>query len=263
MKTIGYVRTSMPGSVAGAEAQRREITATHRVTAIYEDCSTGKNLRRPGLTECLNALTPGDILVVSKVDRLSRSMDDFSTIMERANSEGWTLFPLDVGSEICSAASRKKAKRLIDFAEFEGERLSLRTKEALAVKRSQGVRLGRPPVVSAEVVAQIRKLRETPMSYRRIAEQLDHEGVPTAHGAARWHANTVRVIFLVHQQREMESKGRIRQLTADRIRHLRQDGLSYREVGQRLEAAGIPAPRGGTTWHASTIHRLLTAETIR
>ena len=76
--------------------------------------------------------------------------------------------------------------------------IGLRTKEALAVKRSQGVRLGRPPVVSAEVVARIRELREAPMTYREVAEKLDDAGVPTAHGAPRWHANTVRRLYLAN-----------------------------------------------------------------
>ena len=59
------------------------------------------------------------------------------------------------------------------FAQFERRLIGQRTKEALAVKRSQGIRLGRPRVVAADTVGRIVELRSTEMSYRAIGAQLE------------------------------------------------------------------------------------------
>ena len=81
-------------------------------------------------------------------------------------------------------------------AQWERRVIGLRTKEALAVKRSQGVRLGRPPAVPANVLARIRDLRDSDLTYRQVADELAREGVPTPHGGPRWHANSVRRLYL-------------------------------------------------------------------
>ena len=204
---VGYVRVSTIEQAdhgAGLEAQRRAITLAAEarewnLARIFEDGgASGKNLKRPGLQAALNTLDRGDaqILVISKLDRLSRSLIDFAGLMERASKKGWDLAALDLGVDTSTPQGEMVASVMATFAQFERRLIGLRTKEALAVKRSQGVRLGRPPVVAAEVVARIRELREAPMSYRQVAEELDRAGVPTAHGAPRWHANTVRRLYL-------------------------------------------------------------------
>jgi len=74
--------------------------------------------------------------------------------------------------------------------------ISQRTKEALAVKRAQGVRLGRPPTIDKKVVTRIRRERTRGRTFADIAERLNEEGVPTAHGGKRWHPTTVRNLAL-------------------------------------------------------------------
>jgi DNA invertase Pin-like site-specific DNA recombinase len=69
---------------------------------------------------------------------------------------------------------------------------SQRTREALAVKKAQGVRIGRPTVMPRAVVARMRRDRAKGLSYAAIADKLNEAGVPTAQGGRRWYPATVR-----------------------------------------------------------------------
>ena len=88
------------------------------------------------------------------------------------------------------------ANMLATFAQFERRLISQRTNEALAVNKAQGVRLGRPPTLPQAVVRRIRRQRTRGDSLRRIADDLNESGVPTALGGARWYAATVRHVLL-------------------------------------------------------------------
>ena len=84
-------------------------------------------------------------------------------------------------------------------ARFERDRISERTREALAVKRAQGVRLGRPSTLSLEVVTRIVVEREAGSSLRAIADRLTVDGMPTAQGGQAWYASTVRKVLASQQ----------------------------------------------------------------
>jgi DNA invertase Pin-like site-specific DNA recombinase len=88
------------------------------------------------------------------------------------------------------------ANVMATFSQFERRLIEARTKEALAVRRSQGVRLGRPPKVDPSVMSRALALRGEGLSYARIAMHFDTIGVPTAHGGKRWYPNTVRQLIL-------------------------------------------------------------------
>lgn len=207
VEAVGYIRVStdeQADSGAGLEAQRRAITMAAQarewnLVRIFEDGgASGKDLKRPGLQAALEAIETGEaqILVVSRLDRLSRSLIDFAGLMERARKKGWGLAALDLGVDTSTPQGEMVASVMATFAQFERRLIGLRTKEALAVKRSQGVRLGRPPVVPAEVVERIRELRGRGLSYCEVARQLDEAGVPTPRGGRVWHDNTVRRLYL-------------------------------------------------------------------
>jgi len=88
------------------------------------------------------------------------------------------------------------AQVLAVFAELERRLIGQRTRDALAVRKAQGVRLGRPPVLPAEVVFRIVSARELGVSWSAIGRTLDTDGVPTAQGGARLYPATVRAIYL-------------------------------------------------------------------
>jgi DNA invertase Pin-like site-specific DNA recombinase len=207
MRVIGYVRVSTDeqmSSGAGLEAQRRAIIAEcrrrgwHLVEVIEDAGFSAKDLRRPGVQEALRVLQAGDAraLVVAKLDRLSRSMIDFTALMAKAQKQSWALVAVDCAVDTSTPTGEAMANMLATFAQFERRLISQRTREALAVKKASGVRLGRPPVLSTSVVRRIQRQRARGDSLRRIADDLNAAGVPTAQGGAQWYAATVRQVLL-------------------------------------------------------------------
>ena len=78
------------------------------------------------------------------------------------------------------------------FAPFERRLISQRTREALQLKRSQGVRLGRPPTMSPHVIDRIKRERKGGKSLAAIANGLNADRIPTAQGGRRWYPTTIR-----------------------------------------------------------------------
>jgi DNA invertase Pin-like site-specific DNA recombinase len=184
------------------EAQREAIAEEARKRGWQElrwasdPGFSGKDLNRPGLQAALQDLSDGraDVLVVSKMDRLSRSVHDFSGLVERARREGWSLRILDLGLDMTTPEGELMANVLATFAQFERRRISARIREALSVKRAQGVRLGRPRTIREPLRHRIKDMRAAGASYASIADSLNSEGVPTARGRGVWYPSAVRAI---------------------------------------------------------------------
>lgn len=77
----------------------------------------------------------------------------------------------------------------------------MRCHGAHAVKRDQGLRLGRPRTLPDEVVADIERQRATGRSCRAIADDLNRRSVPTAHGGRQWYPAAVQKVLLLLSQR--------------------------------------------------------------
>ena len=206
LRLIGYVRVStaeQADSGAGLTAQRDALDAAAsqrgwRLVRIAEDAGvSAKSLDRPGLTSALEAVERGeaDGLVVSKLDRLSRSLLDFAALMERSRRKGWALVALDLGVDTTTPAGEMVANVMATFAQFERRLIGQRTKDALAVKKAEGVILGRPRTLDDRTVASIVGMRANGMSLAVIARKLTDDGVPTAQGGARWYPSTVNHVL--------------------------------------------------------------------
>jgi DNA invertase Pin-like site-specific DNA recombinase len=167
-RTIAYLRCSteeQADSRAGLEAQRAAIIAEAKrrgwdetdLSYVEDAGFSGKDLHRPGIEAALDALRhrKADTLVVSKLDRLSRSLVDFAGLMDRASREHWALIALDLNVDTSTPAGEAMAAMLATFAQFERRLIGERTKAALAVKKAAGVRLGRPRLIPEEIVARI------------------------------------------------------------------------------------------------------------
>lgn len=204
-RTIAYTRVSTDEQGdhgAGLDAQRATIEAdlTRRgwgPACLVTDVASGKSLNgRRNLADALDRLDRGeaDHLVVAKLDRLARSVLDFASILARAQRHGWALVCLDVNVDTSSPSGELMATVVAAFAQYERALIAQRTREALAVRKSQGVRLGRPVTLAAETRARIADERAQGRSLPTIANMLNTEQVPTARGG-RWHPATVAKVL--------------------------------------------------------------------
>jgi DNA invertase Pin-like site-specific DNA recombinase len=208
---VGYVRVSteeQADSGLGLAAQRAAIEAEcarrgWTLAAIHEDAGvSGKTTKgREGLAGALEAVRSGtaDAIVVGKLDRLSRSLADFANLMATAQREGWNLVALDLGIDLSSAAGEFMANVMASAAQWERRIIGQRTRDALAAKRAQGVRLGRPRVLSGDVVERIVAEHGAGAGWSAIARSLNAQGIPTAHGGASWYPSTVRAVVLARK----------------------------------------------------------------
>lgn len=206
MRAIGYMRVSTDeqgDSGLGLAAQRSTIDSEvarrgWTLEAAHVDIASGKSMRRrKDLRAALDALASGgaDVLVVAKLDRLSRSVGDFAAILALSTEQGWALDVCDLGVDTTTPSGRMVAQIMMVLAEWEREMIGLRTREALAQARIRGTTLGRPRGVDDETLRLIRLLRQSGHGYHAIAKTLNAEGVATGQGGM-WHAGTVRKLHL-------------------------------------------------------------------
>ncbi len=202
---LAYLRVSteeQSQSGLGLAAQRHAIeTEAQRrgwadIVWLQDAGYSARTLDRPALSEALEALRSGSAscLVVSRLDRLSRSLLDFCGLVDLAHRERWSLLALDLGLDLDTPSGRLTAHVLASMAEFERELISARTSAAMQARKRAGQRLGRPPVLDPATRERILSERGQGVSYSRIAAMLTSEQVPTAHGGQWWPA-TVRTIL--------------------------------------------------------------------
>ncbi len=199
MNVLGYVRVSTNKQEGSPEVQAQRLTEWADLAGDWslelrqEDAASAASLKgRPVLAQALADLKAGraDALAVSKLDRLSRSVADFSRLLSDAEREGWGIICLDLGIDTTTITGRAMAQVTAVFAEMERRRIGERTREAMRVKAATGKHMGRPSRLSAESVARAAFLYRLGLTLTEVAAQLTEEGLPTATGG-RWHASTV------------------------------------------------------------------------
>lgn len=122
----------------------------------YDDGGyTGGNMDRPGLTQLMEDIDAGkiDCVVVYKVDRLSRSLMDFSRIMERFDKRTVSFVSVTQHFNTTSSMGRLTLNILLSFAQFEREIISERTRDKMAAARRKGKWSGGTPPLGYDVVA--------------------------------------------------------------------------------------------------------------
>lgn len=213
---VAYLRVSteeQAKSGAGIAAQRATIeqwAKAHGKTIVdwfIDDGASGKNLKREKFIKALEMVDEGVVsgIVTAKLDRLTRSILDFATLMARAGKDGWKLIALDVGLDTSTPMGEMMANILAVFAQWERKVIGQRTKDGLAAKKAQGVVLGRRRQISDADLATVA------VTYMRCdgnltwtAEQLNKMLIPTAQGGKVWrHSQVSAVIRSVDGQAEL------------------------------------------------------------
>jgi len=202
MKFIVYYRVSTQRqgqSGLGIEAQKHAC-AHYDIVAEYTEVESGKKANRPELAKALaHAKKIGATLLIAKLDRLARNVHFITGLLEA----GVPITCADMPE-----ADRTFLQMAAVFAEWEGRRISERSRAALAAAKRRGVKLGSPnpakggsvtgaqrASATAQVAPQampiINALRKAGQSLRAIASALNDAQIPTAMGG-QWHASSVR-----------------------------------------------------------------------
>jgi DNA invertase Pin-like site-specific DNA recombinase len=155
MALIGYARVSTRDQ--HAEAQTDALT-TAGCEQIFTDKASGKLARRPQLDKALEFLRPGDVLVITKLDRLGRSVRNLIDLAETLDGRNVGLRVLDQGIDTTTPAGRMFFHVLAALAEFEASLISERTLDGLEAARARGRRGGRRPKLSERQVALARQM---------------------------------------------------------------------------------------------------------
>lgn len=204
MRVIGYLRVStdeQARSGLGLEAQRVTLqafakAAGHDIEWVADEGESGKNGNRPGLRMALGMLRKGeaDALAVAKLDRLSRSVHDFSGMLRTAQAEKWRIVALDMGIDTSNMTGRLVAHILMAVSEWEREAIGQRTSDAIQVRLARGEEWGRRSLMESTTEAMIREMRDDGLSGHAIARILNEQAVPTARGGTWYPSTVVRVL---------------------------------------------------------------------
>lgn len=220
MKAIAYTRVStqeQADSGLSLDAQARRIAAYcdaqewDLVEIIRDEGFSAATLKRPGMDRALEAVRKrqADVIVVLKLDRLTRSVKDLGTLLEAFDRGGVAFTSVSDNFDTTTANGRLVLHILGSVAEWERSIISERTSGAMAEAKAQGRRVGavpfgftlgedgetlEPDTDRLATVAEIGDLRRGGATLRAIAAHLNNIGVATAQGAA-WTATQVSRIL--------------------------------------------------------------------
>ncbi|MDX1785220.1 MAG: recombinase family protein [Roseovarius sp.] len=147
---VGYARTSTVDQTAGLEAQQRELTDAGCEKIFVEQVSSVDVKARERLAEALDYIRKGDTLVVTKLDRLARSVAHLLEILEVVEEKGAALRILSMGIDTGTATGRLMLTLLGGVAEFERSIMLERQREGIAKAKAAGKYKGRKPTAKAK-----------------------------------------------------------------------------------------------------------------
>jgi DNA invertase Pin-like site-specific DNA recombinase len=202
---IGYTRVSTEEQAAsglGLKSQEQAIQAEcdHRglkLCAVYMDDGVSGTVppdQRPGLAKAITALDHGEgsILMVAKVDRLGRSFADLALLTPLAERAGWSIVALNSPLDMSTPSGAAMGRMMAVFAALERDLISERTAAALAVKKAQGVQLGKPSKATPQARKRLRALRDKGFTWTAIADRMNADGIPSGSGVPAWTAVSAR-----------------------------------------------------------------------
>lgn len=176
-KIIGYCRVSTKGQLENNSLKEQTIKILERYpnAQVFEEAYSGKISDRPIFNEVMELLEKGDTLVVSKLDRFCRSVEEGITSINKLKAKGVNIHILNMGLIEDTPMGDLIVTNLLAFAQFERSMIIERTQSGKAIARARAeaegrkFREGRPRAHSKENIERALKLLET-MSYREVVE---------------------------------------------------------------------------------------------
>lgn len=154
---IGYARVSTDDQNLDAQLDALADAGAER---IFSDKITGSARNRPDLDRLIGHLRKGDVVIVTKYDRLARSLQDLLQIVETIADKGAGFRSIAEDIDTTTSAGRLIFHVFASIAQFERERISERTKEGLEAARKRGRVGGRPPALTEPQKVEVRRMRD-------------------------------------------------------------------------------------------------------
>jgi len=219
MKTVGYVRVSTDKQAdhgVSLEAQAEKIRAmpvvhnAELIDIIVDGGESAKSLNRPGMARLLALVDAGEVqaVIIAKLDRLTRSVKDLWTLLERFERRGVALVSVAESLDTGSAAGRLVLNIMTAVSQWEREAIGERTRDAMSHKRTNGERVGNiqfgyrlgvdgkhlePDPGEQSVLDEIHRLRQSGKTLRGIAAALNQRWHRTRRGSAWRQEHVARI----------------------------------------------------------------------
>ena len=155
MSKTGYARVSTDDQ---DEAAQTDALRTAGCDVLYVDHASGKDMDRPQWKACVRSLGAGDTLVVTRIDRMGRSLVDLVGTLDALGDRGIEFRSLTEGIDTTTPGGRMVFQVCGAFAEYERALIRSRTREGMAAARARGAKIGRPAALTVEQAATARRL---------------------------------------------------------------------------------------------------------
>ncbi|WP_426029700.1 recombinase family protein [Caulobacter sp. DWP3-1-3b2] len=154
---VGYARTSTTEQKAGLEAQERDLLSAGCERLFIEQVSSVDVIARDQLAQALDFVREGDTLVITKLDRLARSVSHLLDITAKLKAKGAALRILDLAIDTSTATGELLLTMVGAIAQFERGIMLERQREGIAKAKADGKYKGRKPTAQAKA-AQVHQL---------------------------------------------------------------------------------------------------------
>lgn len=158
MPRVGYARVSSTGQSLEVQLEKLNQAKCDR---IYQEKRSGRTADRPEFQACMNYLREGDTLIITRLDRLARSVVHLAQLAKRFQHEGIDLLVVDQNIDTSTSTGRLMFNMLASIAEFENDLRTERQAEGIAKAKENGVKFGRP--------AKLTKAKREAIYSRRMA----------------------------------------------------------------------------------------------
>jgi DNA invertase Pin-like site-specific DNA recombinase len=213
MRAIGYCRVSTDKQAdfgCSLEAQQEKLRAMAVVQGadlaevIVDAGESAKSLDRPGMERLLSLVDARavDVVIIAKLDRLTRSVKDLAELLEKLTRRGVALVSVAESLDTGSAACRLVLNIMVSVSQWEREAIGERTKDAMRHKRSRGECVGTVPFgyrlasdgtqleadeAEQSILSRIQRMRVAGHTLRQNADELNRQGFTTRRGTAWRH----------------------------------------------------------------------------
>ncbi|SEN30213.1 recombinase family protein [Nitrosomonas marina] len=156
MAIVGYARVSSTGQSLDVQLDKLKY---YQCDKIYQEKKSGITANRPELKKCLDYVREGDVLIITKLDRLARSTVDLHNILQQLNDKGVGFRVIDQSIDTTTSTGKLLFGILASIAEFETELRKERQMEGIKKAKNNGVAFGRKAKLTDIQIEELRYKR--------------------------------------------------------------------------------------------------------